>query len=162
MPFGSANAPASFQRALEIIFTRFCWKTCLVYLDDVVIFSNTVDEHFKHVDYILTTLHNAAITLKLSKCSLIQGSIEYLGHGIKPGKLEVDRTNTESLGQTKKPTTKSELRPFLGLLNFSRRFMENFTKVASPLNRLLRKGTPDTFTIDEDQKKVLRPHRLHS
>ena len=68
MPFGLSTAPVSFQRALDMILTQFKWKTCLVYLDDVIIFSNSVEEHIQHVDEILFALSEAGVTLKISKC----------------------------------------------------------------------------------------------
>ena len=106
MPFGLTNAPACFQRALDLILTKFKWKTCLVYLDDVIIFSKDVDDHIKHVAEILTALTEAGVTLNINKCFFFQGKVEYLGHMVKPGQLEIDRTNVASLKNAKAPTIK--------------------------------------------------------
>ena len=76
MPFGLSTAPASFQRALDMVLTQFKWKTCLVYLDDVIIFSNSVEEHIRHVDEILTALEEAGVTLKISKCRFFTKKVE--------------------------------------------------------------------------------------
>ena len=142
MPFGLTNAPATFQRGLDVILSRFKWKTCLVYIDDIIIFSKTVEEHIQHVDEILTALGNAGVTLKIKKCTFFSDSVEYLGHVIKPGKLEIDGANTKSLRDAKPPTTKTELRSFLGLCNVYRRFIKNFSMTAHPLNELLKKRFP--------------------
>ena len=156
MPFGLTNAPASFQRALDMILTKFKWKTCLVYLDDIIIFSNTVEEHIQHVDEILDCLKRAGVTLKIKKCKFFTTTVEYLGHVIKPGRLEIDHAHTASLREALPPTNKSELRSFLGLCNVYRRFVENFSTKAGPLNELLRKNTPDKFTLNDDQLKAFK------
>ena len=133
--------------------TRFKWKTCLVYLDDVIIFSKDVDDHIKHADEIITALTEAGVTLKINKCFFFQRKVEYLGHMVKPGQLEIDRTNVASLKNAKPPTNKTQLRSFLGLCNVYRRFIKDFTGLAHSLNKLLKKGTPDTFEFDDEQRK---------
>ena len=115
MPFGLTNAPASFQRALDLILTKFKWKTCLIYLDDIIIFSNSIEEHIRHVDEVLQALREAGVTLNIEKSKFFTTKVEYLGHIIKPGKLEVDAANTQSLRDAKPPTTRTGLRSFLGL-----------------------------------------------
>lgn len=155
-PFGLTNAPACFQRALDIILTKYKWKTCLVYLDDVIIFSKSVDDHIRHVDEILSTLADAGVTLKINKCHFFQRQVEYLGHMVKPGQLEIDRTNVELLHQAQPPTNKTQLRSFLGLCNVYRRFIDDFAKLAHPLNKLLKKGAPDSFQLDDTQREAFQ------
>ena len=89
MHFGLRNAPATFQRALDIILSGARWKTCLVYIDHVVIFSRTEEEHFEQVDQVLTFFREAGGKLKLKKCFLFHERVEYLGHVITPGRLSV-------------------------------------------------------------------------
>ena len=144
MPFGLTNAPACFQRALDLVLTKYKWKTCLVYLDDVIIYSNNLDDHVRHVDETLTTLADAGITLKINKCHFFQKEVEYLGHMVKPGTLEIDNTNVESLKHASPPSNKTQLRSFLGLCNVYRRFIEDFTGLANPLNKLLKKASPSS------------------
>ncbi len=151
MPFGLATAPASFQRALDMILTQFKWKTCLVYLDDVIIFSNSVEDHIRHVDEILTALGEAGVTLKISKCRFFTKKVEYLGHFVSPGSLEADTTNVKCLKDAVPPTTKTEVRSFLGMANYYRRFIADFTKKSAPLNELLLKNSPDKFQLDDTQ-----------
>ena len=94
--------------------------------------------------------------MKVSKCTFFSDKIEYLGHIIKPGRLEVDEANTRSLRDARPPTTKTQLRSFLGLVNVYRRFIEDFAKVSGPLNELLKKGAPDKFELNEAQLEAFR------
>ena len=145
MPFGLCNAPATFQRALDMLLSKVKWKYALVYLDDVIIYSKSIDEHFEHLDYVLSILRNAGATLKLSKCHFFQSSVDYLGHVVYPGKLAVAQKNIDTLAQAHYPSTRTELRSFLGMCNVYRKFVSGFAKIAAPLTDMLRKGEPDTF-----------------
>ncbi|CAN8069114.1 unnamed protein product [Agarophyton chilense] len=105
MPFGLKNAPATFQRVMDIILSRVKWKPALVYLDDFIIFSRTVKEHFRHVKKVLTILQDAGVTQKLRKCAFFQASVDYLGHVVLPGKLKVATRTTNAIRQAKPPRT---------------------------------------------------------
>lgn len=89
MPFGLVNAPAIFERALDTILARFKCNTRLVYLDDVIIFSKSYEEHFDHLSEVLSALEKSGVTLKLKTCRFFTKEVKYLGHIIKPGGLEV-------------------------------------------------------------------------
>ena len=95
-----------------------------MYIEDVIIYSNTLDDHIHHVDEILTTLAEAGDTLKIDKCHFFQKEVEYLGNMVKPGTLQIDKTNVKSLRQAKPPTNKTQVRSFLGLCNEYRRFID--------------------------------------
>ena len=144
MPFGLRNAPATFQRALDIILSGVRWQTCLIYLDDVIVFSRTIEQHVRDVDTVLTLLRKAGVTLKLKKCFWFQNRVDYLGHVITPGKLSVATQNTEAFKTMVFPKSLTQLRSFLGAANVYRRFIKHFSKIARPLSALLRKDSePD-------------------
>ena len=117
MPFGLTNAPATFQRTLDIVLANFKWKTCLVYIDHIIIFSKNIEDHFGHVEAILQALQEAGVTLKFAKCDFFTDTVKYLGHIIRPGTLEIDHAATKALKGLRHTTTQSELRSFLGLCN---------------------------------------------
>ena len=152
MPFGLMNAPATFQRILDIVLAAYKWQTCLVYLDDIVIFSRDIESHFRHVEEVLMALQRANITLKLRKCDFFTEKIRYLGHIIEPGKLKIDEAVVAPLREAKHPMSKTELRSFLGLCNVYRRFVKDFSKIAAPLTALLTNDQPDKWTeLTDDQ-----------
>jgi Reverse transcriptase (RNA-dependent DNA polymerase) len=142
LPFGLRNAPAPFHRAIDIILSGFKWKTCLVYLDDVIVFSKSKKDHLAHVAEALTLLGNGSLSLKLKKCHLFAETVYYLGHVIRPGRLGVAEKNTTALKTAPLPRTQTELRSFLVLCNVYRRFVPKFSAIAAPLNSFLGKGTP--------------------
>jgi Reverse transcriptase (RNA-dependent DNA polymerase) len=141
MPFGLRNTPATFQRFVDITLAGLTWKVCLVYLDDIIVYSRSRDDHLEHLDAVLHRLYRAGLSLNLKKCHFFRSELSYLGHVIGPGTLSVSEKNTRALRTAKPPTTQTELRSFLGLCNVYRRFVSGFAKIAEPLNALLRKGS---------------------
>ena len=136
LPFGLVNAPASFQRALDIILSGLPWQTCLVYLDDVIVFSWTVGDHIRHLREVLLLLEKAGVSLKPSKCHLFQQELECLGHVVRPGQLLVNRKNIKSLAQALPPRNRTELKSFLGMCKVYRRFIKDYARIAKPLTKL--------------------------
>jgi len=153
MPFGLRNAPSTFQRVIDIILSTVKWQYALVYLDDVIIYSRSAEEHMTHVATVLRMLMEAGVTLKLRKCSLFADKVDYLGHVIRPGKLEVSEHTTDAVRDVKEPTTVTGIRSFLGLCNVFRRFVPNFARIAAPLNAKLRKGEPVSFGPFNDKEQ---------
>lgn len=145
MPFGLMNAPGTFQRALDIILAKQRWKNCLVYLDDVIIFSRDTEAHFNHVQEVLMALKCAGVSLHLQKCRFFANTVQYLGHQIRPNRLSVVAKNIDCIREAEVPRTKTELRSFLGSCNVYRRFVANFAGISSPLNELLRKEVPQVL-----------------
>lgn len=131
MPFGLKNAPATFQRAMDVILATVKWQFALVYIDDVLSFSPGPEEHIKQVEIVFKLIHQAGMTLKLKKCHFFTDAIDYLGHVITPGRLQVATKTDETVQTLKYPTTTTELRSFLGLCNVYRRFMSNFARKAA-------------------------------
>ena len=144
MPFGLRNAPATFQRALDIILSGVRWQTCLKYLDDVIVFSKDVETHLRLVAEVLQLLQNTGVTLKLRKCAFFQPKVDYLGHVITPGNLSVAVDNSQAFAEAVFPRSVTQLRSFLGAANVYRRFVEKYSDIARPLKSMLRKDAePD-------------------
>ena len=151
MPFGLMNAQATFQRMLDILLSSYRWKSFHIYLDEIIIFSNNYEAHLQDVDVILQALQQEGLSLKLNKCKISQDSVEYLGHIIRPGELEVHPKNFRALSDATPPRTQTELRSFLGMCNVYRRFVDHCAKIEAPLTAMLRKGEPDVLPELNDE-----------
>jgi Reverse transcriptase (RNA-dependent DNA polymerase) len=119
MPFGLRNAPATFQSFVDITLSGLTWKSCLVYLDDIIIFQKTPAEHMAHPDAVLHRLYRAGLTLNLTKCHFFKDEVDYLGHVIRPGQISVAEKNTAALKDMTHPTTQTELRSFWAFVMFT-------------------------------------------
>jgi len=142
LPFGLVNAPASFQRALDIILSELRWKTCLFYLDDVIVFSRTAEDHIKHLREVLLLLEKAGVTCKPVKCNFFQREVEYLGHIVRPGQLLVNHKKIKSLARALPPRNQTELKSFLSMCNVHRRFIKDYAHIAKPLTKLTSNKLP--------------------
>lgn len=109
MPIGLNNSISNFQRALDLILSKYKWHACIMHLDDVIIYSKSLKGHIKYVDVMLTFLVVAGVTFKINKFHFFTTTVEFLSHVIKTGELEIDRTNTECLRKEKPLTPKTEL-----------------------------------------------------
>lgn len=136
LPFGLCNAPATFQRAIDMILTGVKWQYALVYLDDIIVFSKAADDHLRHLDQVFTLLGEAGVTLKASKCHLFSNEVEYLGHVVRPGRISVNEKNLKAIKKARFPETQTQLRSFLGMCNVYRRFTKNYAKISGPLHHL--------------------------
>ena len=137
MPFGLCNAPATYQRTLDILLAGLKWQSCLVYVDDVIVFSETFDKHLSAVEDVLAILQEAGLSMNMRKCKFFSRTVDYLGHVVHPGRLAVAEKNTLAIKKAVYPRTQTELRSFLGTCNVYRRFVPNFAHAAAPLNQLL-------------------------
>ncbi|CAF4537834.1 unnamed protein product, partial [Rotaria sp. Silwood2] len=130
MPQGLKNAPCSFQRIMYELLVNTRWDFCLVYIDDVIIFSQTFDQHVAHLNEIFSVLHNANLHLNPQKCSLFKGEINYLGHTINQQGIRPLHDNVKSI--IKLPTPK-QVHSFIQAANYYRDHIDNFSKIAAPL-----------------------------
>jgi len=136
LPFVLCNASATYRRAMDMILAGVKWQICLVYLDDVIVFSGSPEEHLQHLEEVLTLLRNAGVTLKASKCHFFPEEVEYLGHVIRPGRVHVLEKNFRALRGLRYPETQTQMKSFLGICGVYRRFVADFAKIAKPLTAL--------------------------
>ena len=136
LPFGLCNAPETFQRAMDLMLAGVKWQICLVYLDDVIVFSSSPEEHLQHLDEVLTLIGKAGVALKASKCHFFQEKAEYLGHVIPPGRVHVLEKNLRALWGLRCPETQTQVKCFLCICGVYRRFVADFTKIVKPLTAL--------------------------
>ena len=137
MAFGLCNAPATFQRLMQTAFREELFNILLCYLDDLLVFSPTISEHIRRLDIVFTRLSEYGLKLELRKCDFFKREVKYLGHGVSAEGIATDPENVTAVENWPKPETLKQLRSFLGFASYYRRYVPNFTAVASPLNALV-------------------------
>jgi hypothetical protein len=140
MPFGLCNAPATFQRLMDIALSGLNFETCLVYLDDVIIFGNDLDQHLERLKQVLQRLREAHLKLKPTKCQLLRRTVSFLGHVMTPDGVAVDPSKVEDVTAWPVPERLTDVRAFLGLCSYYRKFIRGFSSMAAPLFALTKKG----------------------
>ena len=150
LPFGLTNAPAAFQREMNRVFKGLDFV--LVYLDDILVFSKSQVEHEQHLRKVLEVLRAEKLYAKMSKCSFFQQSVHLLGHVVSAGGVHVDPRKFATIADWPRPRTVSEVRSFLGLGNFSKRFIQGYAKVTAPLVTLTSQRVQ--FVRGEKQQKA--------
>ncbi|KAL5491297.1 hypothetical protein EMCRGX_G016559 [Ephydatia muelleri] len=160
MPFGLTNAPATFQRLMERVLAGLHWTTCLIYLDDILIFSATVQQLFTRLREIFDRLKQAGLKIKPSKCLLLQKSIKYLGHVVSEHGIKTDSDKTRCIADWPTPSCLQDLKQFLGLASYYRRFVRNFAAIVAPLVKLTEKGHVWHWSSDCDAAFLQLKERL--
>ena len=150
MPFGLTNAPAVFQRLMQQVLSGLNPVEgpdfVAVYLDDVLVFSEALDDHLMHLRLVLERIGQAGLKLKPAKCHLVRQEVEYLGHTITPNGLLPNPKLIEAVRDFAVPMSLKETRRFLGLASYYRRFVPRFAKIARPLHQLTRKNVTFEWT----------------
>ena len=139
LPFGLSSSAATFQRVMTHVLRGLEWDICLVYIDDLIIFSRSFEEHLLHLEQVFKPLREAKVKLKPSKCHFVKPKVEYLGHIISAAGLCPNLTKISAVQDFPVPTNTKGIKAFLGLCNYYRRFIKGFAQIASPLNKLTSK-----------------------
>ena len=132
MPFGLVNSGASFQRLMGHILRGLEYRFALIYIDDIIIFSKSVDEHLVHLEEVFRGLCDANVELNPKKCSFVKQRLEYLGHVVTPEGISPNPDKVRVIQEFPTPTKLKELRSFLGFANYYRRFVRGFSKYCQP------------------------------
>ena len=139
MPFGLTNAPTDFMDLMNRVFQRYLDRFFIVFIDDILMYSSSSEEHSEHLRIVLQTLRERQLYSKLSKCQFWLDRVAFLGHVILVEGVNVDPKKREAVVNWKPPKNVSEVRSFLGLAGYYRKFVEGFSKIAAPLTKLTKK-----------------------
>ena len=152
MPFGLSTAPATFSRAINIILSGRTFESCLCYFDDVFIYSKNIDQHCERLTSVLQRFRQHGLKVKASKCSFGADQVLYLGHTISSTGVHTDPAKIKAIQNLPAPINVENLRSFLGLAGYYRRFIPHFSSVAAPLTQLTQKSA--TFQWGAQQQKA--------
>ncbi|KAJ9539506.1 LOW QUALITY PROTEIN: hypothetical protein OSB04_032239 [Centaurea solstitialis] len=152
MPFGLTNAPAVFMDLMNRVCRPMLDKSVIVFIDDILIYSKTKEDHVMHLIEVLETLRRERLYAKFSKCDFWLQEVQFLGHLVNREGIKVDPAKIEAVMKWEVPKTPTDIRSFLGLADYYRRFIQDFSKIAVPLTRLTRKNVK--FVWGEEQQKA--------
>ena len=139
MPFGFTNAPAAFMDLINRVFKPYLDQFVVVFIDDILVYSKSREEHERHLSIVLQTLRNKQLYAKLKKCEFWLDKVSFLGHVVTKDGISIDPGKVD-VSNWRRPNTVIEIRSFLGLAGYYRQFIERFSKIALPLTRLTRNG----------------------
>jgi hypothetical protein len=140
--FGLTNAPSTFMCLMNEVLRSFIGKFVVVYFDDMLIYSKSLDEHIEYLCAIFGALREACLFANLEKCTFCTDRVAFLGYVVTPQGVEVDEAKIEAIKSWPIPGALTQLLSFFGLAGFYRRFMRDFSTIAAPLNDLMKKGVP--------------------
>ena len=161
MPFGLCNAPATFQRLMDLVLAGLQWYNCLVYLDDILIIGKTFDDHLHNLRLVFERLREAGLKLKPSKCAVCRKQVTYLGHIVSRDGIATDPEKTNKVECWPTPTSKKQVQQFLGLVSYYRRFIRGFATIAKPLHRLTEKTATFKWTTQCQEAFDYLKHQPH-
>ena len=142
MPFVLTNAPAAFMDLMNRVFKDFLDSFVIIFIDDILIYSPTKEDHMEHLRKVLTVLKEKQLYAKFKKCEFWIERVVFLGHVVSKEGISVDPGKVEAVTKWQRPKNVFEVRSFLGLAGYYHRFVEGFSKISNPLTQLTRKGVP--------------------
>jgi hypothetical protein len=160
VPFGLTNAPATFMCLMNNVLGKFLDKFVLVFIDDMLIYSKNREEHEEHVRLVLQVLREHQLYSKFNKCDFFQKQIHYLGHVLSKEGMAVDPDKIRSIMEWPTPKDVSDIRSFMGLEGYYRRFIKDFSKIGCPITALQKKGTKFLWTQQCEERFQTLKHLL--
>ena len=160
MPFGVSIAPGLFSKCMSAVLGEAMGIHALAYIDDIIIASTTLEKHFKSLEVVLQKLRRASLRVKLVKCEFLKKEIGFLGHQIGPDGVKLHPSHLASIKNYPSPRDQKGVRSFLGFLSYFRGFVNNFSQLAEPLNRLLKKDQPFIWTDEQEQSVAALKEKL--
>jgi hypothetical protein len=151
MPFGLCNAPSTFQNTMNALFQEHLRRFVIVFFDDILVYSKTLEDHITHLEAVFNCLLEHQFFLKQSKCTLAQPSISYLGHIVSSIGVGPDPEKIKAMVEWPAPKNLKQLRGFLGLTGFYRKFVSQYARIAAPLTNLLKR---DAFAWSQDAQSA--------
>ena len=162
LPFGLRNGPSIFQRVMQGILAPYLWIFCLVYIDDIVIYSKSYEEHIEHLDKVLEAIEKAGLTLSPKKCHLFYGSILLLGHKVSRLGLSTHAEKVKAIIELERPRKLSQLQAFLGMVIYFSAFIPYYTSICAPLFQLLHKGHKWSWGVEQEHAFQVAKSALNS
>ena len=152
MPFGLTNAPSTFMRLMNHVLRAFLGKFVVVYFDDILIYSRSLEEHVTHLRLVLSVLKEEKLFANLDKCTFCTEKVVFLGFVVSTKGVEMDEEKVKAIQEWPTPTTISQVRSFHGLASFYRRFVRDFSNIAAPLTKVIKKN--ESFKWGEEQERA--------
>ena len=162
MPFGLTNAPAAFMDLMNRVFKDYLDQFVIVFIDDILVYSHSMMEHAEHLRIVLNQMKDKELYAKFKKCEFWLEKVAFLGHVVSKDGISVDPSKVEAVSNWARPTTGTEVRSFLGLAGYYRKFVEGFSKIASPLTNLTRKNVKFQWTDSCERSFMELKQRLVS
>ena len=151
MPFGATNAPSQFMHMMNDVLSGYLDVFVLVFLDDILVYSKTVEEHAEHLRKVFAALRKHRLFAKASKCSILEEEVEFLGQWITPHGAAPVKEKVRAVRNWERPQTVKDVRSFLGFANYYRRFVPRYAEVAAPLTYLTKKDIEMTWGPPQQQ-----------
>jgi len=162
LPFGLCNAPSTFQRLVDMALAGLTWEICLAYLDDLIIFSSTFEQHVERLQMVFDSLATADLKLKPSKCSLFQRNVKFLGSIVSGEGIAPDPEKVQAVADWPRPQNLTEVRAFVALASYYRRHIRSFAETARPLHELTKKDVRFYWGTKQEQAFMLLKDALVS